>query len=346
MIALVEIYLERKVVAGIGLPLPISADDANVDAKLVLLENVVEIGLCIVFEYFIDVPNALKNDPALLDAHDGLIFLRSVDRGIGVKSDNKIFTDTSRFLKHKHVPCVAEIKSSYGDADFLSVSHIELEYHSKMRMLGLRKYYGFTKSAQSVYNVLMLALLASYKKDEDLLRLGKLLKENGWDIMGSAGTAQYLGEQGVECRDVGDVVGKPILGHRVVTLSREIYAALLAATDADFEELKKLKIEPIDLVYVTLYPLEETIASPESTPHDVIEKTDIGGPTLLRAAAKGRRITLSDASQIDDVEEWLKNGAKESARVELAEKLAAAAERKVADYVSASAAYWERTVSR
>jgi len=187
----------------------------------------------------------------------------------------------------------------------------------------------------------MLALLASYKKDGDLLRLGKLLKENGWDIMGSAGTAQYLGEQGVECRDVGDVVGKPIIGHRVVTLSREIHAALLAATDADFEELKKLKIEPIDLVYVTLYPLEETIASPQSTPHDVIEKTDIGGPTLLRASAKGRRLTLSNPSQIEAVEAWLGGGAKEGERVALAETLAAAAERRVADYIDTSATYWE-----
>lgn len=187
----------------------------------------------------------------------------------------------------------------------------------------------------------MLALLASYKKDEDLLRLGKLLKEHGWDLMGSAGTAKYLGEQGVECRDVGDVVGKPILGHRVVTLSREIHAALLAATDEDFKELKKLNIEPIDLVYVTLYPLEETIADPESMPHDVIEKTDIGGPTLLRAAAKGRRLTLSDSSQIEAVEAWLSGGAKEGERVALAETLAAQAERRVADYIDTSATYWE-----
>ena len=187
----------------------------------------------------------------------------------------------------------------------------------------------------------MLALLASYEKDERILRLGKLLRENGWNLLGSAGTAKYLLENGVECRDVGDVVGKPILGHRVVTLSREIYAALLAATDADFEELKKLKIEPIDLVYVTLYPLEATIADPEATPHDVIEKTDIGGPTLLRAAAKGRRLTLSDPSQIDAVEVWLNGGAKESERVALAETFAAQAERRVADYIDTSATYWE-----
>lgn len=190
----------------------------------------------------------------------------------------------------------------------------------------------------------MLALLASYEKDEYLIRLGKLLKENGWNLMGSAGTAKYLEENNVECRDVGDIVGKPILGHRVVTLSREIHAALLAATDDDFEELKKLKIEAIDLVYVTLYPLEETIADPNATPHDVIEKTDIGGPTLLRAAAKGRRLTLSDPSQIDLVEAWLKDGAKEGGRVELAEKFAAQAERRVADYIEVSATYWEDKV--
>ena len=138
-------------------------------------------------------------------------------------------------------------------------------------------------------------------------------------------------------------MGKPILGHRVVTLSRELHAALLA-TPKDSGELRELGIEPIDLVYVTLYPLERTISSSSATPDDVLEKTDIGGPTLLRSAAKGRRLALSNSSQIDELKKWLDAGSPEGERGALVLRFAAAAERRVADYVAASAAYWEKKI--
>lgn len=189
------------------------------------------------------------------------------------------------------------------------------------------------------------ALLASYDKDASLVRLGKTLTGAGWNILGSAGTAKYLKENEIECRDVSEIVGAPILGHRVVTLSRELHAGLLA-TDADQAELDKIDVPRIDLVYVTLYPLEKTIADPAATPDQVIEKTDIGGPTLLRAAAKGRRLALSNPSQIELLESWLKNGSKETEREALVTRLAAAAERRVADYVSTSASYWEKAASK
>ena len=187
------------------------------------------------------------------------------------------------------------------------------------------------------------ALLASYTKDETLVRLGKMLANAGWALLGSAGTAKYLNDNGIACRDVAEIVGAPILGHRVVTLSREIHAGLLSR-DEDAEELKKLGTPRIDLVYVTLYPLEQTIADTSSTPNDVIDKTDIGGPTLLRAAAKGRRLTLSDPAQVDALEVFIKSGSPESAREELVVRLVAAAERRVADYVAASASYWESRI--
>ncbi|OGG79908.1 hypothetical protein A3A39_03795 [Candidatus Kaiserbacteria bacterium RIFCSPLOWO2_01_FULL_54_13] len=186
------------------------------------------------------------------------------------------------------------------------------------------------------------ALLASYEKDAPLLRLGKLLKENSWTLLGSAGTAKYLYENGVGCRDVAEIVGPPILGHRVVTLSRELHAALLA-TSKDLGELKDLDIEPIDLVYVTLYPLEKTAAVSNAKPDDVLEKTDIGGPTLLRAAAKGRKIVLSSPKQLDEFEVRLKSGTLGDENYRMA--LAAAAERRVADYVDASARYLESKTS-
>lgn len=189
------------------------------------------------------------------------------------------------------------------------------------------------------------ALLASYEKDDALKRLGKLLIDSGWTLLGSAGTAKYLMDNSIPCRDVAGIVGPPILGHRVVTLAREVYAGLLAATPEDAEELRKLGISPIDLVYVTLYPLENTIADKSSGPEDVIEKTDIGGPTLLRAAAKGRRFALSSPDQIDMLEAWIKAGALESEREAFVTHLAAAAERRVAEYVAASASYWESKIA-
>ena len=187
------------------------------------------------------------------------------------------------------------------------------------------------------------ALLASYEKDAALLRLAKLLGKNGWSLWGSAGTAKFLSDNRFPCRDVAELVGPPILGHRVVTLARKIYAALLS-TPKDSAELEGLGIRPFGIVYVTLYPLEETIAESGVTQDEVIEKTDIGGPTLLRAAAKGRRLALSNPSQIDLLEQWLSKGAPENERERLVTTLAAAAERRVANYVAASADYWESKV--
>ncbi len=186
------------------------------------------------------------------------------------------------------------------------------------------------------------ALLASYGKDEALTRLGKLLSEDGWSLLASSGTAKFLSQSGIPCRDVAEIVGPPILGHRVVTLSRELFAGLLATPD-DAGELSALGLSPIDLVYVTLYPLEVAIRA-GGTPDEVIEKTDIGGPTLLRAAAKGRRLTLSNAAQVDDLEAWMKSGGGDAERERLVIKFAAAAERRVADYVAASATYWESQI--
>jgi phosphoribosylaminoimidazolecarboxamide formyltransferase/IMP cyclohydrolase len=183
------------------------------------------------------------------------------------------------------------------------------------------------------------ALLASYTKDEPLLRLARLLVAHDYALIGSAGTTKFLTENSIPCTDVATRVGPPILGHRVVTLAREIYAALLSRPE-DSDELAKLGITPIDLVYVTLYPLEDTVAK-GGTPEEVLEKTDIGGPTLLRAAAKGRRITLSDAGQIEKLSAWMNAGEAADAKEKLVLEFAAAAERRVANYVAASAAYWE-----
>ena len=139
------------------------------------------------------------------------------------------------------------------------------------------------------------ALLSVYDK-AGIVELAQQLTGWGWDLLASGGTAKVITEAGVIVKDVAELVGGgPILGHRVVTLSREIHAGLLAQrSQIDQDELQQLAIPFIDLVYVTLYPLIDTLADENATLTDVREKTDIGGPTMLCAAAKGERFVISN----------------------------------------------------
>ena len=182
------------------------------------------------------------------------------------------------------------------------------------------------------------ALLSAYQKTDELADFARELKKRGWDILASAGTTKFLMEKGVASTDVATIIGEPILGHRVVTLSREIHAGILARAE-DAEELKRLGIRRIDLVFVALYPLQEEIARPSATEESVIEKTDIGGPTLLRAAAKARRIALCHSGQFKAALEYIDEGAKDKKYLA---GLAAEAEEAVAEYCAASAAFGRR----
>lgn len=141
------------------------------------------------------------------------------------------------------------------------------------------------------------ALLSAFDKT-DLVDFARSLQLLGWDLLGSQGTAKYLDEHGVSVLDVAEIVGPPILGHKVVTLSREIHAALLADdTPEEQAELDRIDVPRIDLLYVNLYPLEQEAKNPARTLASILGKTDIGGPTMLRSAAKGRRIVLHSQSQ-------------------------------------------------
>ena len=188
-----------------------------------------------------------------------------------------------------------------------------------------------------------IALLSVYDKT-GIVDFARGLVELGWQVYASGGTAKTIQEAGIDVTDIAGLVGGgPILGHRVVTLSREISAGLLAdkSSAEDMAELANLKLPIIDLVCVDMYPLEEVIAESGSSKQDVIEKTDIGGPTMLRSAAKGRRIVLSHAEQRQPVLAWLQAGKPEEAK--FLDTLAARAEYEVARYVLASAKYLNGT---
>ncbi len=182
------------------------------------------------------------------------------------------------------------------------------------------------------------ALISVYNK-EGIVGFGKELVGLGFKIYASGGTAKELTSAGIEVTDVASLVGGgAILGHRVVTLSREVHAGLLAQdNEQDRKELESLKIPFIDLVCVDLYPLTEEIAKHNSTLESVIEKTDIGGPTMLRSAAKGRRIVVCDPEDRPKVIDWLK--ADQPDKENFINKFCAKAEFIVADYALASARY-------
>src|SRR3954447_15127637 len=115
------------------------------------------------------------------------------------------------------------------------------------------------------------------------------LADLGVEIISTGGTAKFLAANGVESRAINDYTGFPeILDGRVKTLNPRIYAGLLAvrANPEHVATLNDHGIEPIDLVCVNLYPFERTASRRGVEDDEVIENIDIGGPTLIRAAAK------------------------------------------------------------
>jgi phosphoribosylaminoimidazolecarboxamide formyltransferase / IMP cyclohydrolase len=178
------------------------------------------------------------------------------------------------------------------------------------------------------------ALLSVYNK-KGIVEFATSLNGLGFDILASGGTARTLTEASVPVTDVATIVGDPILGHRVVTLSREVHAGLLAKdNEEDRAELQKLGIRFIDLLCCDLYPLKEEVENPDATLESVIEKTDIGGPTMLRSAAKGNRITIIDYQDRILVLHGLRNGTIDNAFIN---RLAAKAEFRIAEYCMYSA---------
>lgn len=118
------------------------------------------------------------------------------------------------------------------------------------------------------------------------------LSELGVELLSTGGTASAIREAGLEVTDVSVFTGQEeILGGRVKTLHPRLHAALLAKRDnpEHMETLEREGIEPIDLVCVNLYPFSETVARADVTEDEAVENIDIGGPTMIRAAAKNHR---------------------------------------------------------
>ena len=131
------------------------------------------------------------------------------------------------------------------------------------------------------------ALVSVFHKD-GLDEILHLLHEQGVELLSTGGTQSFIEGLGIPCNKVEDVTGYPsILGGRVKTLHPKVFGGILGRRElaGDQAEMKKYEIPEIDLVIVDLYPFEDTVKSGASEA-DIIEKIDIGGISLIRAAAK------------------------------------------------------------
>ena len=167
--------------------------------------------------------------------------------------------------------------------------------------------------------------LISVSDKSGIVELAQALSELGVNLISTGGTAQLLISHGLKVREVADLTGFPeMLDGRVKTLHPKVHGGLLARRDvpAHMQALQDHGIETIDLLVVNLYPFEATVAMPDCTLEDAIENIDIGGPAMVRSAAKNWKhvAVLTDASQYQAVvQEWREHqGLSEATRFKLA----------------------------
>ncbi|RYY52211.1 MAG: bifunctional phosphoribosylaminoimidazolecarboxamide formyltransferase/IMP cyclohydrolase PurH, partial [Chitinophagaceae bacterium] len=144
------------------------------------------------------------------------------------------------------------------------------------------------------------ALISVFYKD-GLENIVRLLNEQGIIIYSTGGTRQFIEDMGISVVPVEDLTTYPsILGGRVKTLHPSVFGGILGRRDlpTDMQEMEQYKIPEIDLVIVDLYPFEETLAT-TSEEKLIIEKIDIGGPSMIRAGAKNFRDVLVVAAKKD-----------------------------------------------
>jgi len=144
--------------------------------------------------------------------------------------------------------------------------------------------------------------LISVSDKSGLTDLARRLAAANVEILSTGGSAKALRDAGIPVRDVGDLTGFPeIMDGRVKTLHPKVHGGLLGRRGKDDAVMAEHGIVPIDLLVLNLYPFERTVANPECTLEDAIENIDIGGPAMLRAAAKNWNDVgvLTDPAQYD-----------------------------------------------
>jgi phosphoribosylaminoimidazolecarboxamide formyltransferase/IMP cyclohydrolase len=191
------------------------------------------------------------------------------------------------------------------------------------------------------------AIVSVYRKD-GIVELAKGLVSRGFEIVSTGGTKEELAKAGVKATGISDVTGFPeILDGRVKSLHPKIHGGILARRDlpSHQESLREHKVTPVDLVVVNLYPFEDRVA--KGAPfEDAVENIDIGGPTMLRAAAKNFRhvtVVVDPADYALLLEQLDREGGPDApTRLYLAQK----AFRHTARYEAAISAYFSQVEAR
>lgn len=184
--------------------------------------------------------------------------------------------------------------------------------------------------------------LISVSDKKGIVEFASQLSKMGINILSTGGTAQLLQEAGLSITEVADHTGFPeMLDGRVKTLHPTIHAGLLARREVSkhMKTLSKHKITPVDLLVVNLYPFEATVSKPDCSLEDAIENIDIGGPAMVRSAAKNWRGVgvVTDESQYEDILQEIeqKQGLSDSTRF----ALSVLAFNRIAEYDSAISNY-------
>jgi phosphoribosylaminoimidazolecarboxamide formyltransferase / IMP cyclohydrolase len=185
--------------------------------------------------------------------------------------------------------------------------------------------------------------LISVSDKKGVVELAKALVARDVEILSTGGTAKALTDAGVKVTQVGDYTGSPeVMGGRVKTLHPRVHGGILMRGDIDQADLEKVGGKPIDMVVVNLYPFEQTVAKGTASHPEIIEEIDIGGPSMVRSAAKShpRVAVLVDPADYAVVIAELKekNGTTLATRARLAAKAFA----HTAAYDGAIAAYLSR----
>lgn len=154
------------------------------------------------------------------------------------------------------------------------------------------------------------ALISVFDKT-DIVDFARSLDSMGWEIISTGGTSKKLKEEGIKVQDISDLTKFPeCFDGRVKTLHPNVEGGILAIRDNDKhkKQMAELGVDPIDIVVCNLYPFKQTILKPGVSHDDIIENIDIGGPTMLRAAAKNYKFVtvLTDPEDYSDVIEELK----------------------------------------
>ena len=184
--------------------------------------------------------------------------------------------------------------------------------------------------------------LISVSDKTGVVDFARALQQLGWEIIATGGTMKLLREEGLKVINISDVTGFPeICDGRVKTLHPKVHGGLLARRDVQshIDALKENGIEFIDMVCVNLYPFRQTIAKPDVTMEDAIENIDIGGPSMLRSAAKNFRdvTVVCDPQDYDRVIAEIREGG--NTKLETRLQLSAKAFTHTAQYDACIATY-------